>query len=540
MIYRFDDFALDSVTYELHEASQAVAIEPQVFSLLVHLIENRQHVVSRDEMIETVWNGRIVSDATLSSAIFALRQALGDTGKAQNIIRTVPRRGFRFVSEVTLVAENSTKETIEGNSLDLKTNATLVHTVDGSSKRRLSSSQPSSQPRTNQATVLPKLAVLPFKIASAGLDEYFCDGLTEDIISNLTHFRELRVIASGSSFQFRDRTIAPTVIASKLNVDYIVDGSVRLDRGRLRIAVQLNEATSGVSIWADHYDRQMKEIFSVQDAVTHMIAASLGVKMQNAELTRSLAKSPTDFNAYDYLLHARRYTATLYEDMHATARDLLEKAIALDPNYAEAHALLANVYLAEHRFDANPRPHPIDRALKMALKAILLDPQNAYAHCWLAIIHFFQKDIEKFKAETQRALDLNPHDPEILAEVGHYLCFMGNIKRGIELSKQAQTLNPLHPGWYHFSFALMNYHEGRYEEMLGDVQRISMPDFFWTHILNAAALGQLGSKKADASLKLMQQSKPGISVAAVMRKWIVMQRDYDHIMEGLLKAGLNE
>ena len=155
---------------------------------------------------------------------------------------------------------------------------------------------------------------------------------------------------------------------------------------RLRVAVQLIEAATGVSLWADRYDRQLEDIFAVQDAITHMIVASLGVRMQDAALTHALSKSPAEWDAYDCLLRARRYTATLDEAMHAEARNLLERAITLDPNYAEAHALLANVYLAEHRFAANPRPDPIERALAMALKATQLDPQSAYARCWLAIV----------------------------------------------------------------------------------------------------------------------------------------------------------
>lgn len=315
---------------------------------------------------------------------------------------------------------------------------------------------------------------------------------------------------------------------------------MRRSGNNLRVAVQLIDASTGVSLWAGRYDRRIEDIFAVQDVVTHEVVAALGVKMQTAALSRALAKSPAEFDAYDCLLHARRYTSTLYEDMHAEARELLEKAITLDPNYADAYALLANVYLAEYRFDANPKPNPVERALEAALKAVQLDPQNAYAHCWLATVHYFRRDLGKFEAEMQRALDLNPHDPEILAEVGHYLCFKGEIERGVEFSKQAQTLNPLHPGWYHFGFALLNYHQGNYESMLLDVQRISMPNFYWTHLLNAAGLGRLDRNEAAASLALMNETKPGVSAAAELRKWVVSQENINDIMLGLRSAGHDE
>ncbi|MDF1607384.1 winged helix-turn-helix domain-containing protein [Hoeflea sp. YIM 152468] len=534
MIYRFGAFAIDPAIYELSQHGAPVSIEPQVFNVLWHLLRNRDRIISRDELIDAVWDGRAVSDTTLSSRIFAARRAVGDTGEAQEVIRTISRRGFRFVAEVSCEAAEAAAEAAgPGEPPATAPDAVLPSSLQPGVDVMV----PALPPASRHIAVMPVLAVLPFKMASAGLDEYFCDGLTEDIISNLTHFRELRVIASGSSFHFKTRDVPLADIAARLGADYIVDGSVRREGNRLRVAVQLSEAATGVSLWADRYDRPMGDIFAVQDAVTQMIAASLGVKMQDTALTRALRKSPAELDAYDCLLHARRYTATLNEEMHAEARDLLEKAIGLDPTYAEAHALLANVYLAEHRFDANPRPDPIGRALEMALKAVQLDPQSAYAHCWLAIVHYFRKDIGKFEAEAARALDLNPTDPEILAEVGHYLSFMGAFERGIELSRRAQELNPLHPGWYHFSYARLHYRERCYEETLVDVQRISMPDFFWTHLMKAAALGQLGRKEAADSLAMMSRIKPGVTPAAAMTKWNVTDEDHAHLIEGLRKAG---
>ncbi len=534
MNYRFGAFDLDPDMFELRCDGEPVAIEPQAFNILLHLIRSSDRIVSRDDLISAVWDGRAISDTTLSSQIFALRRALGDSGETQNVIRTVPRRGFRFVAEVTSDADQPTHANRDAES-------TAPKAADRMPVAAILAGEHADQIRENKrATSLPTLVVLPFKIASEGLDEHFCDGLTEDVISNLTHFRELRVIASSTSFHFKDRNIPLTEIAENLGVDYIVDGSIRREGKRLRVAVQLIEAASGMSLWADRYDRQLEDIFAVQDAMTHMIVASLGVKIQNTSLSLALRKSPSELDAYDHLLRARRYTATLNEDMHAEARTLLEQAIALDPNYAEAYALLANVYLAEHRFEANPRANPIERALSMALKATELDPQSAYAHCWLSIVHFFRKDFGKFEAEMQRALDLNPNDPEILAEAGHYFSFMGEFARGHELSSRAQKLNPLHPGWYHFSPALRHYHQRRYEDMLLDVQRISMPDFYWAQLLKAAALGQIGREEAAASLAMMNSVKSGVSAEYEMRKWNVPVADFAHIMEGLRKAGYNE
>ena len=176
----------------------------------------------------------------------------------------------------------------------------------------------------------------------------------------------------------------------------------------------------------------------------------------------------------------------------------------------------------------------------MAQKAVELDPQNAYARCWLAIVHFFRHENDKFEAEAQLALSLNPNDPETLADIGHYLAFMGAFERGIELSSRARELNPLHPGWYHFSFARYHYDRREYAEMLKVVERIAMPHFYWTHMLNAAAQGQLGDARATGSLERIFKLRPDFSARTELTKWNAAPDDLEHLMEGLHKAGLRE
>lgn len=209
----------------------------------------------------------------------------------------------------------------------------------------------------------PVLAVLPFANLSAEVDEYFADVLTEDIVTSLARFRELRVIASGSTLQFKGGPVGVEDIRTRLGAGYFVQGSVRRAAGRVRISARLIDAATGVQLWGDWYDRDMGDIFAVQDEVTRTIAATLGVKMQDAALRRALSKQPVELDAYDCLLRARRYTWILSAEAHAEARDLLERAVELDPLSSDAHALLANVYLGEHRFDMNPRPNPIGRAM---------------------------------------------------------------------------------------------------------------------------------------------------------------------------------
>lgn len=301
--------------------------------------------------------------------------------------------------------------------------------------------------------------------------------------------------------------------------------------------MQLVDGTTCVQLWGDRYDREFADIFELQDELTHRIAATLGVQVQDVSLQRALSKSPAELDAWDCMLRARRYTSMLSAGMHAEARDLLEKALELDPLSSDAHALLANVYLGEHRFEMNPRPNPIGRALTHALSAVQLDPRNAYARCWLAIVHFFRGENARFEAEARLALRLNPNDPGTLADIGHYLAFMGEFERGAELSRRAQELNPLHPGWYYFSFARLDYSRRDYEGTITAIEKVGLPDFYWTHLLDAAAKGQLGRPEAGQALARVLEIKPGFSAAAELRKWNTSPEDFTHIVEGLRKAG---
>jgi TolB-like protein len=509
MRYRSDQFEVDTDRYEVRRSGIAQPVEPLVFDLIVCLVRNANRVIGRDEMIEEVWHGRAVSEATISSAIKSARRVLGDSGDIQSVIRTVRGRGFELQAQIT--AHDEPEPAASGRDAPVTT----------------------EDPK-------PVLVVLPIANLSADADEYFADGLTEDVITNLARFRDLRVIGGASSFQFKGRALDLQDLCERTRAGYVVQGSVRRAAGRVRISVRLIEGATGVQLWGDRYDREMVDIFALQDEVTRTIAATLGIKMQDLVLQRALKKSAAELNAYDCLLRARRYTWMLSAEMHAEARDLLEKAVELDPLSADAHALLANVYLGEHRFEMNPRPNPIGRALVHALAATRLDPQNAYARCWLGVVHFFRGENEKFEAEAQLALSLNPNDPETLADVGHYYAFMGQFARGAELSRRAQLLNPLHPDWYHFSFARLHYNEKNYEQAIADLEKIGLPHFYWTHMLTAAAKGQLGHTDAADALARVFEVKPNFSARVELRKWNAAPADFEHILDGLRRAGLRE
>ncbi len=525
MIFVLEGAELDTELFELRREGSAQNVEPRVFNLLRFLVSNHERVVSKEEIVDEIWDGRIVTEATISTCMKAARQALGDDGRTQRMIRTVHGRGFRFIGAVAAKAEEPA----------LAPEVSAPPAPMSADPPRAAAPEPRPAPRKK-----PVIAVLPFDNLSGDLDEYFADGVTEDIITNLSRFREVLVVGRTSTFRYKGQAIDLVGVCEELGATYIVEGSVRRGGNRVRITAQLIDGVSGLHVWADAYDRGMEDIFAVQDEVTRTIAARLGVSIQDSGLQKAIKKNPSELDAYDCVLKARRFSALLRPDVHAEARALLERAIKLDPDNADAAALLANIYLAEHRLQHNPQADPIARAEAMAKRAIELDPQHAYARCWLAMVHFFRRENQAFEAEAKRAIDLNPNDPDILSYVGLYLVCMGEFERGIAYSRRAQELNPLHPGWYHFSFARYHYHHEDYDEVVSRIERVGMPNFFWPQVLVTAALGQLEHPNAGQSLARIYELKPDFSAIYEFTKWNTEARDFEHLMKGLRKAGLEE
>jgi TolB-like protein len=269
LAYRIGDYHLDPLCRELRFGQTLRRLEPQVFDTLVFLVENRARVVSKDDLVAAVWNGRFVSDATVESRIKAARRAVGDDGRSQRIIRTIPRRGFRFVAEV------------EG--------------VDGHAGK--------------PALVLPEkpsIAVLPFQNLSGDPGrEYFADGISDDIITTLSRIPNSVVIARSSSFSYKGRSVDVRQIGRELGVRYVVDGSVQQAAGKsLRISCVLIDAGSGTHLWAERYDGSLDDLFELQDRITSSIVATVLPKVLRTEIARAQAKPTSSLSAYDLYLRA--------------------------------------------------------------------------------------------------------------------------------------------------------------------------------------------------------------------------------------------
>src|SRR6201992_1484982 len=307
---------LDTDRRELRRGSQAIAVEPQVFDLLVYLVQNRDRVVSKDDLIASVWEGRIVSESTLTSRINATRTAVGDNGKDQKLIRTVARKGLRFVGAV------------HEDSPGVKPAPTPFQADDAPLQPVL-------------PTDRPGIAVLPFTNMSGDPEqEYFSDGISEDIITALSRLRWFLVMSRNSSFVYKGRTATMKQVAEELGVRYVVEGSVRRSGEQVRITAQLNDFTTGSQIWAEHYDRDLTDVFAVQDDITESLVAALEPQLYAAESFHARRKPPDSMDAWDLVMRALSYYWRVTRQDNVVAQALLEKAIAIDPYYGQALGVL--------------------------------------------------------------------------------------------------------------------------------------------------------------------------------------------------------
>jgi TolB-like protein len=314
MIYRFAAFELDIERFELRKGGVPVAVEPQVFALLALLVTNRERMVSKDEIHERIWSGRIVSEAALSSRIRSVRQAIGDAGDAQRLIRTVHGKGFRFVGHV--IDSTGAPTSPEQPKPTLPENAT----ADPNRMR-------------------PVVAVLPFASLSDDPEqEYFSNAITTDIIANLSKHRWLDMIARNRTLGYKGKPVDIAQLARDLDIMYVVEGSVRRSGNRIRVTAQLHDAYTGINLWSDRYDRRLEDVFAVQDEITAMIAARLEPEIGLAERQKVLRADSRDLRAWDCyhlgVAHFFRFTT----EGNREAQRLLQQSRELDPNFGEAHA----------------------------------------------------------------------------------------------------------------------------------------------------------------------------------------------------------
>ncbi|HET9686245.1 MAG TPA: winged helix-turn-helix domain-containing tetratricopeptide repeat protein [Pseudolabrys sp.] len=536
--FRFANFEIDVARQELRRAGDLIPVEPQVFDLLVHLIRNRNRIVSRDELIDAVWKGRVISEATLSSRVSAVRRVIGDNGTDQTLIRTHHKRGFRFVGLVD--DAKRAREMLAANSVQQKSVIEdLKSQTQNSAALRAALTLPDK----------PSIAVLPFQNRSGdSVQEYFADGLTEDIITGLSRQRWFFVIARNSSFAFKADASDARKVAGELGVRYVLEGSVRKASGRVRVTAQLVDASKGVNLWAERYDRDLANIFELQDEITNRVIDSVGSQIIVAEAARVQRKSPQNIEAWDLVMQALPHMWRMTVDEQRVAQDLLQQAVGLDSDYAHAHALLGWTHLC--MFNLNTRM-PIgeftEKALACGWRALALDEQDHWGHLVVGLGYTRRRRPDPAVMHLSKALELNPNFALGYAGLGYAYACGGQPERGLESLEQAQRLSPCDPFLAIYApvaryMALFGMK--KYEETIAVCRAYAAlhPHHAGAWRLMTTSLGLLGKiDEAKEALARTLTLQPDLSSAHVANNTVFANPDdRARFLLGLQKAGLRD
>lgn len=520
MQFHFSDHVLDTGRRELLRGQERLEIEPQVFDLLAYLVRNRDRVVSKDDLIEAIWQGRVVSESTLTSRINAARKAVGDNGQDQRLIRTLARKGFRFVG---MVAENSGPAAAPATPF------------------------PASGPAPGHPAPLdrPGIAVLPFvNMSGEPEQEYFSDGISEDVITALSRLRWVYVIARNSSFVYKDRAVHLAQVGSELGVGYVVQGSVRKAGDRVRITAQLNAVATGSHIWAERYDRALADVFAVQDEISQAIVAAIEPQLYAAESSQSRRNAPDSLDAWDLVMRALSHYWRVTRQDNVVAQALLEKAISIDPNYGQALGVLATSHAFTAHMGWEDMASGMAIAERAARAAIRADSEDPWAHHALGHALLFARRFDDCLAEFELALQLNPSFALGHGFYGLALSYCGRWEDGDLAARQALRLSPRDPcaAIYCGIAAYAQFVGGNYDEAI----RLSREglrlkaDFVGAYRVLTAAAAMAGQhEEARAALGELRRAQPNISLAW-LGEHIPFKRDVDRAsyLEAFRRAGL--
>jgi TolB-like protein len=519
LLYSFEDFALDTRRRELRRGQDLLSLEPKVFDLLVHLITNRERVVSKDDLIAAVWNRRIVSESALTSCINTARAALGDSGEAQRLIKTLPRKGLRFVGAV--------QEGPHAVALEVAANPI----------------KPLALPDK------PSVAILRFTSLSADPEQaYFADGIVEEIITALSRMRWLFVIARNSSFTYKSRSVDVTQVGRELGVRYLVQGTVRKAAKRVRITAQLVEADTGINLSADRFEGTLKDIFDLQDQVTTSIMGAIASNLEKAEIDRAKRKPTGSLDAYDLYLRGIANAHSWTKDTNSEALRLFYRAIELDPDFASAYGMAARAYAwrAADGWVTNTA-HEVAEAARLAQRAVELgkDDAVALASAGMAVARVVG-DLQYGASLIHQALKLNPNLVSAWIPSGWVKVWLGEPDVAIKHFKSAIRLSPVDPQMFVLESGIASAHfiAGRYDDAsiwadkalgghteYGSALRISTA----SHALAAR------EREAQQMLVRLRKADPGLRISNVTdRAPYRRSQDIARLIEGLRKAGLAE
>jgi TolB-like protein/tetratricopeptide (TPR) repeat protein len=512
--YYFEDCLLDTDRRELRRKSSLVAVEPQVFDLLVHLMRHRDRVVTKDDLLAAVWHGRIVSESALANRINAARGAIGAAGNQQRLIRTLPRRGVRFVGAVR---EDTGDATVRPSDL------------------------------ASSTSEKPSIAVLPFLNLGGNADtDYLVDGIVEDIITALSRNRGFFVIARNSSFAYKGGSVDVKQVARELGVRYALEGSIRVLGDRMRVTAQLIEGVSSRHLWADKFDHTSGDPFELQDRLVERVVGAIAPQLEKAEMDRVKRDLTSNPAAYNFYLRGLASWNRWSQEDNANALTLFYTAIEKDPEFARAYGLAASCYQFAK---ANGWQSDFDRdeISRLTEHAVALGSDDAVALCWGGHVRaFFFKEVERALLLIDRALELDVNLAAAWQRSGWVRGYAGDHEGAIRSLERAMRLNPLDPRVFltQSAMAFAHFIAGRDQDasdwaaMAGRVKPNWMPALRVAIAANAM-LGR--TAEARDCLQAYELVEPDVNIRKICEHYPFQRaQDKQRLIEALRRAGVRE
>lgn len=509
MIYEFGDVRIDGQLREITRSGDPVSVQPQVLDLLLFLVSNPDRVVSKDELIDAVWEGRAITDSALNARINAARKVVGDTGETQTIIKTVPRKGYRFVANIS----------------------------DGSA--------PAEEAVVTRAPSVPSLTVLPF--ADGGIDtehRFLADGLTEDVVTALSKLRGFFVTDRNTTFSLKDTAKDPRAVAEEMGVRYILQGSVRSAGQRIRVNASLTDTETNAQLWGERYDRDLTNIFDLQDELTESLVARLSPELYAAEHARLKRRPPNNLDSWECFVHAIHDYGKQSKDSSASAVVQLERAIELDPHYAQALGLYATILAWRVIQGWEPFDETLARARSAADRAVLADPNDPWASIGRGYVSITAREEAAAIMNYGRAVDLSPNFAYARALLGVSNAYAGNADLARGHIEKAIALSPLDTfiDKFFLYLAIAEFQAARYTEAADAAERAIQikPGHASSHMFRAAAHALNGNQEiAEAACAAYLEVVPAATASRIEQTVLYYNPDDRRRMaDGMRKAGL--
>jgi TolB-like protein/DNA-binding winged helix-turn-helix (wHTH) protein/Tfp pilus assembly protein PilF len=460
----------------LSRDDETVHLEPRVMDVLVYLAQRAGEVITREELERDVWRGALVGYDAVTSTIIKLRRALKDDARQPRIIVTVPKKGYQLVAPVHFAHQaidhnqpvTSIPNTPNPTRSRLVIFAGLFLLVFGAVVIWKFVAVP-----VGQQSVVPSLLVLPFETIGGDEEhEVFVDGITEDIITDLSRLANLLVLSSNITFKYRGQKVTLQSLQKELNVDFVVQGSVRRVGQEMRINVQLVNARTGVNLWAERYDRKLEDVFSVQDEITDKLIDTLSIKLTSVEKQRLAQRTTNNLMAYDFFLEGQRISKEGTQQANQLAAEAYRKAIEQDATYGRAFSALAFILAVDFRRGWTDAPiETLDRALALAEQGVALDDSIPHTYWGLGYVHLMRKEFTKAEQAAAKSISIAPNYADGYGLLALIYNNLGEPEKAVKFVEKGMKINPYYTWDYLFNLGWAHYMLGNQDKAIEALEK---------------------------------------------------------------------